>query len=104
MTPAQLAAAIGPNSSVRIVQAASQAVIIVVPTSSGHDPVHVCGEVKNEQRKLVQAFEVDGTGGSALARSVPLRPGTYHVTVVSKNMASGQTVRTSISRSIEPRL
>ena len=84
LTPAQLEAAIGPGSSVRILRM----VTVFVPLSATTGNSHVYGQVTAHDR-IVQSFENDVSGGPSTKRSFPLRPGTYHLTVVVKNMATG---------------
>jgi hypothetical protein len=100
LTPAQLEAAIGARSSVRIEESASQIVTVLVPLNGSRDRFHVSGEVTAGQQ-VMQSFETDSTGQPALAKAIPLRAGSYHLVVVVKNMASGASHRSALDFTVD---
>jgi hypothetical protein len=89
LTPAQLAAAIGPETSVRIASSSSQPVTVLVPLGS-EGPFHVYGQV-TANGKIVQSFEEAASGQPAMAKWIQLREGQYHLKVTVKNQTSGAT-------------
>ena len=99
LTPAQLAAALGANSSVRIEHSASQMVTVLVPLLT-RDRFHVSAQFATG-RKFVQAFETDAASQPALAKAVPLRAGSYHLVVVVRNLASGVSQRSALDFNME---
>jgi hypothetical protein len=101
MTPAQLETAIGVGTNVRTAQSASQLVTVLVPLATTRDHFHVFGEVKTTHGKIVQSFESDTTGQPALAKTVPLRAGTYHLVVVMKNMGTGATHHSELDFTVD---
>jgi hypothetical protein len=100
LTPSQLETAIGPGATVRVEGAASQLVTVVVPLGSTRDQFHVLGEVTVNQ-KIVQAFEDDVNGQQSIAKMLPLRPGSYHLKVDVKNIATGVTKTSTLDFNVE---
>jgi len=99
LTPAELQAAIGPYSTVRIEQSASRVVTVLVPLSE-RGRFHVSGQVTAGQQ-LVQSFETESSGQPALAKAMPLRAGRYHLVVVVKNTASGAAHTSALDFTVE---
>jgi len=67
-------------------------VIVVVSLEESADGFHVFGEVRTPSRRIVQTFEepVQGSPGQqSVAKAIPLAAGSYHLTVVVKNLATG---------------
>lgn len=89
LTPYELRAAIGPDSTVRIEQSAARTVTVLVPLNGPRDRFHVSAQVTAPNRRVVQSFEADASGQPALARTMPLPAGRYHLVVAVRNMASG---------------
>ncbi len=101
MTPAQLEEIIGAGSTVRIAQSARQMVTVLVPLATSRDRFHVFGEVKTANNKIIQTFESDIAGEPALAKTVPLPAGAYHLVVVMKNLGSGATHQSALDFTVD---
>jgi hypothetical protein len=104
LSPAQLEATIGPNSTIRIEQSAGQdrqVVTVLLPLGSPGEHFHVFGQVNNSAERVVQSFEEDVIGEQATAKGIPLRAGTYHLTVVVKNMATGAVRNSALEFTVE---
>ena len=98
MTPAELQAAIGPNSTVRI-EPASRMVTVLVPLNV-RGRFHVYGQV-TASRQLVQSFETESSGQPAVAKAMPLPAGRYHLVVVVKETASGAAHNSALDFTVE---
>ena len=75
---------VGPASE----QSMSKRVHLLVPLSPTGGKFRVLGQVTSHNH-IVQSFQNDVSGGPSTTVSFSLRPGTYHVTMVVKDMASG---------------
>jgi GWxTD domain-containing protein len=98
LTPAELQAAIGPNSTVRI-EPASRMVTVLVPLNV-RGRFHVYGQV-TASRQLVQSFETESSGQPAVAKAMPLPAGRYHLVVVVKETASGAAHNSALDFTVE---
>jgi hypothetical protein len=96
-----LEAAIGESSSVRIAESAAKMVTVLVPLATARDRFHVFGEVKRANGRIVQTFMDDTVGQPAVAQAVPLRAGSYHLVVVTKNMDSGSTYSSELDFTVD---
>ena len=92
LTPAQLEAAIGGGATVRIANPAAQMVTVLVPLPTTSDLFHVYGQVRTAfNKKIAQSFESSVSGQPAVAKAMPLQSGSYHLTVVWKNLTTNAT-------------
>lgn len=101
LTPYELRAAIGPDSTVSIEQSASRTVTVLVPLDGSRDRFHVLGEVTAPNRRVVQSFETESSGQPAVAKTIPLRAGRYHLVVAVKNTASGATHTSALDFTVD---
>ena len=79
---------------------ARQMVTVLIPVGSAREHFNVSGEVKSGNQ-IVQTFESSVSGQPALAKAIPLRAGTYHLTVVVKNLATGATRRSTLDFTVD---
>lgn len=104
LTPVQLDAALAHASVSQIRNPSVQIlglVTIHVPLDASANWSHVFGRVATASGKLVQSFESSVPGQPALAHVVPLAAGTYHLTVVVKNQATGATRQSDLDFTVD---
>jgi GWxTD domain-containing protein len=102
VTPAQVAALLGRvpvrrDAIVRIEQTAGvdgQSVTFHVALDALGANFHVYGQVTQANKLVVASFDEDVHDQPAVAKTLSMRSGAYHLTVVTKNMATG-LVRTA---------
>jgi hypothetical protein len=76
-------------------------VTVLVPLDGSRDLFHVFGEVTAPSQRVVQSFEADVSGQPAVAKTIPLRAGRYHLVVVVKNTASGATHTSALDFTVD---
>jgi GWxTD domain-containing protein len=83
------------TDSVRVVN-------VLVPLANTGDEFHIIGQITKNQ-KLVFTFEEDKSGGGrrSVVKATPLKPGTYHLAIATKNMATGNTKQSELDFTVE---
>jgi GWxTD domain-containing protein len=79
-------------------------VIVAVPLEGSADGFHVFGEVRTPSRRIVQTFEEpvrSSPGQQSVAKAIPLAIGSYRLTVVVKNLATGATQTSDLDFTVD---
>jgi hypothetical protein len=104
MTTAQLESALGHNATVHIAQTAAdnhQLITVLVPLANGSGNFHVFGQIDNPRGGHVASFIEDAAKSPAMAKSVQLPAGIYHLTVVVSDADTKQTRQSELDFTVD---
>ena len=91
----------GPSITARKLTDQSTWVTFTVPLESSQGEFHVFGEVTTSSKKIVASFDEAVHDKPASAKELALRPGTYHLIVVARNMATGRIQTSALDFTVD---